>query len=126
MLPVFAGIVRTMAVRPERMAAALEEEMLATELADHLVERGVPFREAHRAVGRLVRRARELGMPLGELPLGEYRRIHPAFGDDVREVLDFRRAVGRRRSHGGTAPERVREQIALAKEMLAERRKDGE
>ncbi|MGY4707622.1 argininosuccinate lyase [Candidatus Bipolaricaulota sp. J31] len=126
MLPVFAGIVRTMAVRPERMAAALEEEMLATELADHLVERGVPFREAHRAVGRLVRRARELGVPLGELPLEEYREIHPAFGDDVREVLDFRRAVGRRRSHGGTAPERVREQIALAKEMLAERRKDGE
>jgi len=125
MLPLFAGVVRTMEVRPERMAAALDEEMLATELADYLVEKGVPFREAHRAVGGLVRRARELGASLGELPQEAYREAHPAFDDGVLEVLDFRRAVARRRSRGGTAPERVREQIELAKRYLKERRGDG-
>ena len=124
MLPVFTGIVPTMGVRPERMAAALDEEMLATELADYLVEKGVPFREAHRAVGRFVRRARELGIPLGELPPAAYREAHPALGDVPPALLDPRRAVERRRHPGGTAPERVREQIALAKEMLVERRRN--
>jgi argininosuccinate lyase len=125
LLPLFAGVVRTLEVRPERMEASLEEEMLATELADYLVKKGIPFREAHRAVGRLVRRARELGVSLGELPSAEFRMAHPAFDADVRGALDFRGAVGRRRSYGGTAPERVREQIALAKEVLAERRGDA-
>lgn len=125
-LPLFAGIVGTMEVCPERMMAALSEEFLATELADYLVAKGLAFREAHRAVGRAVRRAAELGLGLKELPLEEYRAVHPAFEEDLYGVLDFKRAVERRDSRGGTATSRVREQITAAKRLLEGRRGSDE
>ena len=121
-LPLMAGIVGTLKVHPERMSAALHGELLATELADYLVAKGIPFREAHGIVGAVVRRAKELGADLRELSLAEYKRIHPAFDEDLYEALDFRRAVERRASVGGTAPKRVREQIQQAKKFLSERR----
>ncbi len=120
--PLMAGVVGSLGVNQERMGACLDGELLATELADYLVAKGVPFREAHGAVGAAVRRARELGMDLRDLPLEEYRRIHPAFDGDLYGVLDFRRAVERRSSPGGTATERVREQVEEAKRLLSERR----
>ncbi len=118
-LPVVAGVVRTLRVHPERMAAALDDAMLATDLADYLVRKGVPFREGHAIVGRLVRRAQELGMSLSRLPAEEFQAAHPSFGSDVRAVFDARRAVEAKASIGGTATPALREQIARAREVLA-------
>ncbi len=73
-LPIAAGVVRTLRVRPDRMAAALDDGMLATDLADYLVRRGVPFRQSHRLVGQAVRRAEELGSPCGDF---RWRSIRP-------------------------------------------------
>jgi len=118
-LPIAAGVIRTLKVNAERMAAALDDAMLATDLADYLVRRGIPFRESHGMIGQAVKRAEALGMPLGKMPLAEYRAIHPAFGEDLYTVFDFRRSVALRQARGGTAPPAVQEQIARARAALA-------
>ncbi len=118
-LPIAAGLIRTLHVDRERMAAALDDALLATDLADYLVRRGVPFRQSHHLVGQVVRRAEALGLPLRDLPLDEYQAIHPAFAEDLYALFDFRRSVAARSVVGGTAPAAVREQIAQARAHLA-------
>ncbi|HID87734.1 MAG TPA: argininosuccinate lyase, partial [Anaerolineae bacterium] len=120
-LPIVAGVIRTLRVGGERMAAALEDSMLATDLADYLVRKGVPFRQSHEIVGRLVRHASKQGLPLSQVSLAEFRRFHPGFDEDVHEVFDVRRSVERRDSPGGTAPRAVREQLEQAKALLREK-----
>jgi len=117
-LPVAAGVVRTLRVDGERTAAALNDAILATDLADYLVRKGVPFRESHHLVGQAVRRAEALGVSLKELDLAEYRLIHPSFDEDVPAVFDFRRSVAARDTEGGTAPDAVGVQIERARALL--------
>jgi len=117
-LPIAAGVIRTLTVNAGRMSAALDDGMLATDLADYLVRKGVPFRQSHHLVGRAVRRAEELSVPLKELSLAEYQAIHPAFAEDVYAVFDFRRSVERRDAEGSTAPGAVRAQIERAKRAM--------
>ncbi len=117
-LPVAAGIIRTLKVNPERMMQALDDGLLATDLADYLVRRGVPFRQSHHLVGQAVQRAEALGVSLRALPLEEYRAISPAFGPDLYEIFDHHRSTERRSSRGGTALEAVRIQTARARAIL--------
>ncbi len=118
-LPLVTGIVETLKVNSDRMAAALDARLLATDLADYLVRKGVPFRQAHRLVGKTVRRAEDLGVPLPELSLGEYQTISGEFAEDLYAVFDFHRSVNARDVRGGTAPRAVKEQIARAEAALA-------
>jgi argininosuccinate lyase len=118
-LPLAAEVIRTLLVNEDRMAAALNEAMLATDLADYLVRRGVPFRQSHHLVGKAVRRAEERGVSLRELSLAEYRAIHAAFDPDLYEALDFRRSVAARDTRGGTAPAAVQAQIRRARNLLS-------
>jgi argininosuccinate lyase len=117
-LPVAAGVIRTLKVNAVRLTAALDDALLATDLADYLVRRGVPFRESHHLVGHVVRRAEELDTSLKALPLAEYQAIHAAFAEDVHQVFDFQQSAAKREAEGGTAPTAVRAQIARAKERL--------
>jgi argininosuccinate lyase len=117
-LPIATGVVRTLKVNGARMAAALDDGMLATDLADYLVRRGVPFRQSHHLVGQAVKRAEALGVSLQELDLTDYQNIHPAFAEDVHTVFDFRRSVEARDVSGGTAPAAVRAQINQARAIL--------
>jgi argininosuccinate lyase len=117
-LEVAAAAVASMRARPERMLAALDDAMLATDLADELVRGGVAFREAHAQVGRLVRRALELHLPLRELPLAEYQAVQPTLDAGIYACFDFARSVARKDSLGGTAPQRVIEQCARWRELL--------
>ena len=119
-LPIVADVVSRLEVNADRMASACDDSMLATELADDLVNRGIPFREAHRIVGIVVRTAESAGCALGALPVVTYRGIHPAFGEDVHSVLDVRRAIERRAAKGGTAPEAVDRQIEAAQSLLGD------
>jgi argininosuccinate lyase len=120
-LPVAEAVIRTLTVNGTRMAAALDDGMLATDLADYLVRRGVPFRQSHKLVGQAVLRAEQLGVTLQGLDLTEYRSIDPTFDGDLYQVFDFQRSVAARAGQGGTAPEAVRIQIARARAVLAER-----
>jgi len=122
-LPIATGVIRTLEVDGARMAAALDDALLATDVADYLVRKGVPFRQSHHLVGQVVRRAEELGVPLKRLPMSDYRAIHAAFAEDVYKVFDFRRSVEARNVVGGTAPTAVRAQIERARTLLAQNSK---
>ena len=108
-----AGAVQTMKFNPERLDQAMRRgHLCATDVADLLVTLGVPFREAHHDVGRLVRRAEELGIQLDELPMEEVCAVNAGLTPErVREVLSLEAAVERRRLLGGPARSRVEEAI---------------
>jgi len=117
-LAAMTGMVRDMAADKAAMRAALGNGFItATDLADWLVRaRGLPFRSAHHATGRLVRLAEERGCRLDQLSLADMRAIEPRISEEVFEVLRVENSVKSRTSRGGTAPEQVRRAIARAKE----------
>ena len=117
-LPVIQQVLATLTINPARMAAALADELLATDLADYLVRRGVPFRQSHELVGLAVKRSEALGLPLRALPPEEYTAISPYFGADVAAVFDFERSVEQRAAIGGTARAAVQAQIAALRSQL--------
>jgi argininosuccinate lyase len=117
-LRVAADAIATMQPRPARMLAALDHIMLATDLADELVRRGVPFREAHGKVGQLVRRALELHTSLRDLPLTEYQQVVPMLDEHIFTLFDFGLSVARKDSLGGTAPAQVAAQVARWRQQL--------
>jgi len=115
-----AGVWQTLDVAADRFEAELAGDFsLATELADLLVEEGVPFREAHEAVGALVRRLDDAGRNLSGIDLATLRAAHAAFPDHALECLDPRRAIERRVSLGGTAWSEVERQVADLRDGLA-------
>jgi argininosuccinate lyase len=104
---------------PERMrAAASEGHATATDLADYLVRKGVPFRDAHEAVARAVRHAEKKGCDLAKLPLKELRRFEPRIDEDVFAVLTLEGSVASRDRPGGTAPAQVRKAIRAARAAI--------
>ncbi len=120
-LAAMTGMVGDMTANRDALrAAAASGFSTATDLADWLVrELGLPFREAHHVTGALVARAEAKGCDLPELSLDEMRAVHQAIRQDVFEVLGVENSVASRMSYGGTAPARVREQIARWREVLA-------
>jgi argininosuccinate lyase len=120
-LAIMTDLVATgIAVDAERMrAAATEGFATATDLADHLVRKGVPFRDAHEAVARAVRHAEQKGCDLAALPLAELQAFSHAIGEDVYSVLTLEGSVASRDHPGGTAPSQVRAAIASARAQLA-------
>ncbi len=113
-------VVANLVIRPERMAAALRGGFLtATEVADYLVKRGVPFREAHGLAGKVVLAAEAAGCELWELSLDAYRQISPHFDADVMKAVTPEGAVAAKDVPGGTAPGRVQEALAAARASLA-------
>jgi argininosuccinate lyase len=118
-LRVFDGMLEGLSVNREAMRrAAAEGFATATDLADYLVKRGVPFREAHEAVARAVRFAADRGVDLSALPLAELQRFDAHIADDVFEVLTLEGSLAARNHLGGTAPAQVRAAIARARREL--------
>jgi argininosuccinate lyase len=112
-LPVIAGALRTITPRPERMRAAIDSTMMATDLADYLVSKGIPFRETHSIAGKAVRAAGDAlrKIRLEEMPLEAYQALSPAFEADVYQVFDPMKSVEKRNAIGGTSPQSVKNQI---------------
>ncbi len=117
-LPVARGVLSTLTLHPERMHAALDDGLLATDLADVLVRQGVPFRESHHLVGQVVRRAEELDCRLRDVPPTDLRAIHPLFDGHAASVWDFERSVEQRAAPGGTARAAVEAQIRTLRDRL--------
>lgn len=118
-LKVSATVLRNIAVREETtLAAAKKGYMNATELADYLARKGVPFREAHSAVGRIVLFALDLGVEIQELRLDELRQFSPLIELDVYEALSLNETLCSKSQTGGTAPERVAEALQETREYL--------
>jgi len=118
-LPVLANAIRTLKIHPERMKASIDASMMATDLADYLVGKGVPFRDAHVIAGKAVKLAAVEGKSLDELSLAEYQGLNGAFGPDVYTVFDPLKSISRRNAPGGTGPEAVAAQLQQAKGALS-------
>jgi argininosuccinate lyase len=122
---ILSGAIESASFDRERMAAALKDGFVdATEVADWLAARGVPFREAHHVSGRLVQQAVQEGKTLSELPLEAYKKQHGAFDASIFEALDMDTAVERRSVFGGPARARVREAISDWRRRLQSRSSD--
>jgi len=117
-LPAVAGALEECEFNTPRMRAALSTTMMATDLADYLVRKGVAFRDAHRAVGRLIRRCEEERIDLDALPLAAFTDVHPSFASDVLDALSPARSVEWREVDGGTGPAAVRVQLEAAQRAL--------
>ncbi|HSB67810.1 MAG TPA: argininosuccinate lyase [Candidatus Methylomirabilis sp.] len=118
-LAVLPPMLKAITYHPERMRAAAADGFLnATDLADYLVTKGVPFRQAHATVGLIVRECLETRQRLEDLPLERLRGFSRAFGADVYKYISLEACVGRRRSAGGTSSRLVGEAISLAKRRL--------
>ncbi len=116
---VLAGTLAGMTVHRDRCAAAVKDPaLLATDLADYLVTKGVPFRDAHHAVGAVVRLAEKNSVALDQLPTDEVQKVHPAFGDDWSEVFNLKRALEKRRGTGMPGPVQLAKQFARWKRLL--------
>ena len=118
LLPVLADALRTLTVHPEQAEAGLDPGLMATDLADYLVGRGVPFRDAHAIAGQAVRLAASKEVALDRVSLEALQSLHPAIGEDVFGVFDPRSSIARRAAIGGTAPEAVRRQLEEARRCL--------
>ncbi len=117
-IQVLTGLVESLKLNTERMAQAITPELMAVDLADYLVRKGVPFREAHDVVGRVIRLAEEREVSLAELPPEFFEHLHDKFEGNVSQVFDVQRSLERRSSEGGTAPTAVRSQLDAAKSWL--------
>jgi argininosuccinate lyase len=118
-LRIMAEMVGGIVVKPEAMErAALKGYATATDLADYLVKKGLPFRDAHEVVAHAVKAALGKGVDLAELPMAELQAFHAAIGEDVLEVLTLRGSLNARNVLGGTAPAQVRAQIARHRARL--------
>jgi argininosuccinate lyase len=123
LLPAMAGMVATLTFQTDRLAELAPAGFtLATDLAEWLARQGVPFRTAHQAAGACVRLAESRGVGLAELSEMELAAVHPELTVDVRRVLNVAGSIGSRDAYGGTAPERVAEQLQRARHAVAEYR----
>lgn len=113
------GVISTLAIKKENMEGALTMDMLATDLADYLVRKGVPFRETHHISGECVRTAEELKLSgIDKLTVEQYQEIDSRFGSDVVDVFDFEVSVERRTATGGTAKSAVLKQLTTLASQL--------
>ncbi|BDF68015.1 argininosuccinate lyase [Oscillospiraceae bacterium] len=123
-LPVFTAMLDTLTVRRDNMRRAASGGFInATDCADYLVKKGLPFREAYMIVGRLVHMCLRTGETLDTLPLKDFRSVSALFDTDVYQALELKTCVGGRKVYGGPAPDAVQAQIDHIKDFLKERGK---
>jgi argininosuccinate lyase len=120
-LQIACGVLSTLQVNPAAMRAALSPEMLATDLAEYLVRKGVPFRESHHVAGAAVQMAELQGIPLSQLAVEDLQKLHRAFEADAAAIWNFDQSVERRDVEGGTSRRAVLAQIAHLRAWLAAR-----
>ncbi|RYP07644.1 hypothetical protein DL764_002381 [Monosporascus ibericus] len=118
-LTITSGVVSSLKVHGDKMKAALTADMLATDVADYLVLKGVPFRQTHHIAGAVVRKAEELGVSIAEVGLEDLKQISPLFEADIAQVFDFEKSVERRSAQGGTSRSSVLAQIDAIEKMLS-------
>lgn len=117
-IQILEGVMSTLEINAERMQAALTPEMLATDLAEYLVRKGIPFRETHHVSGSAVRLAEQKKITLAEITLQEYQGLSEHFAEDVFEVFNFETSVERKDVKGGTSKRAVLEQIDIVLNQL--------
>ena len=116
-LQILSGVLSTLKVNSEKMKSSLSYDMLATDLAEYLVRKKVPFRETHHVVGAIVKKAEDKKCNISELTLDEFKSFHKSFDEDVKEVWSFEKSVESRSTIGGTAKSSILKQIEVLKKL---------
>lgn len=111
-------VLATLTVFPEKMLAALSPDMLATDLAEYLVRKGVPFRETHHISGRVVALAEKENIPMDKLTFAQFKSVDERLGDDVLEVFNYEKSVELKSAIGGTSRSAVLKQIETLRKSL--------
>ena len=117
-IQIATGVLSTLAIQPKKMLEALTPDMLATDLADYLVRKGVPFRETHHISGQVVALAEKEGTPMDKLSFKQLKGVDSRFEEDVEKCFNYERSVEMRTAKGGTSKATVREQIEVLKHLL--------
>jgi len=112
------GVLSTLKINPDKMMSGLSADMLATDLAEYLVRKGVPFRETHHISGEAVKLAEDKNCELSDLTVEDLQGIHPLFENDVTEVWDFQRSAEMRDTEGGASTRSVLEQVQKLRTYL--------
>ncbi|KAJ3345411.1 argininosuccinate lyase [Entophlyctis luteolus] len=118
-LQIMTGVLSTLTINKEKMLQGLSMDMLATDIAEYLVRKKVPFRETHHIAGRAIRMAEERKVAVNQLTEADFKSLHPAFGSDIVDLWDYERSIETRNAPGGTAKSSVLAQIQKLKEWLA-------
>jgi argininosuccinate lyase len=117
-IQIMTGVLSTLKVFPDKMESALSPDMLATDLAEYLVRKGVPFRDTHHISGQVVALAERQGRPMDQLTVKELQAVDKRFGNDVKGVFDYQRSVEQRTSTGGCSKKAVLQQIQTLKQAI--------
>ena len=118
-LDIMAGMLSSMTVNKEKMLVSTQQDFSnATELADYLAKKGLPFREAHEIVGKLVLECSKAGHYLQDIPLSRYQEVSSLIGEDIYQALESQTAVQKRNSLGGTGFAQICQELERAKKQL--------
>lgn len=118
-LQVATGVLATLSIFPEKMIDALTPDMLATDLAEYLVRKGVPFRETHHIAGRVVKLAETAKLPMDRLSFKQIQEVDSRFSEDVMECFNYEKSVESHNVQGGTSRSSVLQQITDLRSMIA-------
>ncbi|TXT13069.1 hypothetical protein VHUM_01470 [Vanrija humicola] len=118
-LRIAEGVIATLNINADKMAAALSMDLLATDIADYLVRKGVPFRETHHISGRSVALAEQRKVQISDLTLEDWKALSPHFTEDVFDVFNFENSVEKRNAIGGPARKMIQRQVDVARERIA-------
>lgn len=116
-LLIASRVLATLTTFPDKMLAAVTPDMLATDLAEYLVTKDLPFRETHHIAGRVVALAEKEGKPMDKLTVEQLQGVDKRFGNDVLEVFNYERSVEMKSAIGGTSKPAVEEQIKILKDV---------
>ncbi|KAI9888802.1 MAG: argininosuccinate lyase [Vezdaea aestivalis] len=117
-IQIATGVLSTLDISPEKMLASLSPDMLATDLADYLVRKGVPFRETHHISGKVVALAEKTGTAMDKLTFDQLKEVDSRFEPDIKESFNYERSVEMRAAAGGTSKSSVMQQIVKLKEVV--------
>ncbi|KAI0136751.1 L-Aspartase-like protein [Xylariales sp. AK1849] len=113
------GMLATLATKPDKMKAALDPFMLARDIADYLVRKGIPFRETHHISGQVVTLSEKTNTPMDKLTYDQLKGVDSRFEKDIAESFDYEKSVELRSAKGGTSKQSVLEQIRIIKQSLS-------
>lgn len=117
-IQIACGVLSTLTINPTKMHASLDPFMLATDLADFLVKKGVPFRETHHISGQCVAHSEKTGIPMDKMTFEDFQKIDSRFTEDILECFDYEHSVEMHSAIGGTSRKSVLGQIEILKKML--------
>ena len=118
-LKIFSGVVDTLIINEKSIEEKLSEYIIAVDMSDYLVKKGMPFRESHKVVGKVIRHSIDSGTPLAEIKLSVYKKFSKMFDNNIYSVLNIKKSIESKKTSGSTSTQSVKKQITAAKRRVS-------